>query len=67
VFSISGMAYRINPIEDSSRNATVSGGTCFSVASDGLILTAYHLIKDANNIKVRFEGAEELTAIPEQI
>jgi S1-C subfamily serine protease len=67
VFSISGMAYRISPIEKSSRNSTVSAGTCFSVAPDGLILTAYHLIKDANTITVRFEGGEEFTAIPEQV
>lgn len=67
VFSISGMAYRISPTEESSRRSTVSAGTCFSVTPDGLILTAYHIIEDANTITVKFEGGEEFTAIPEQV
>lgn len=67
VFSISGMAYKISPIAESPRGSSVSAGTCFSVAPDGLILTAYHLIKDANTVTVRFENGEELTAALEQV
>jgi len=67
VFSISGMAYKIGPAEETLRGSKVSTGTCFSVAPDGLILTAYHLIKDASTITVRFENVKELTAVPEQI
>ena len=67
VFSISGMAYQINLIAESSRSSSISAGTCFSVAPDGLILTAYHLVKEADTITVRFENGAELTAVSEQV
>jgi len=67
VFSISGMAYKLSPIAESPRGFSISAGTCFSVASDGLILTAYHLIKDAHTVTVRFENGEELPAALEQV
>ena len=67
VFSISGIAYKVSPIQESPRTSSISAGTCFAVAPDGLILTAYHLIKDANTITVTFETGEELTAVPEQV
>jgi S1-C subfamily serine protease len=61
------MAYKISATEEISRGSNISTGTCFSVAPDGLILTAYHLVKDANTITVRFENGDELPAVPEQI
>jgi S1-C subfamily serine protease len=67
VFSISGMAYKLSPTAESPRGSSISVGTCFSVAPDGLILTAHHLIKDAYTVTVRFENGEELTATLEQV
>lgn len=61
------MAYKISSTEETPRGSNVSTGTCFSVAPDGLILTAYHLIKDANTITARFENGDELSAVPEQV
>jgi S1-C subfamily serine protease len=67
VFTISGMAYKISSTEETTRGPNVSTGTCFSVAPDGLILTAYHLVKDANTITARVENGDELPAVPEQV
>jgi S1-C subfamily serine protease len=67
VFTISGMAYKLNPTAESPRGSSVSAGTCFSVAPDGLVLTAYHLIKDAHTVTVSFANGEELPAALEQV
>jgi S1-C subfamily serine protease len=67
VFTISGMAYKISATEETRRSASVSTGTCFVVAPDGLILTTYHLIKDARTVTARFENGDELSADPEQV
>jgi S1-C subfamily serine protease len=67
VFSISGMAYKVGPTGETPSASYGSLGTCFSVAPDGLLLTAYHLIKEANTIIVQFENGEDLQAIPEQV
>jgi S1-C subfamily serine protease len=67
VFSITGMAYKLNPTAESSRGSSVSAGTCFAVAPDGLVLTAYHLIKDAHTVTVSFANGEELPAALDQV
>jgi len=40
----------------------VSQGTCFAIGPDGEILTAYHVIQDANAIEVRFSTGDALKA-----
>lgn len=42
--------------------ADISQGTGFLVRSDGLVLTAYHVVQKAKTIKVRCQGQELVTA-----
>lgn len=58
---------RVLSAQHGPRSSNVSTGTCFAVAPDGLILTAYHLIKDENMITAKFENGDELLAVPEQV
>jgi S1-C subfamily serine protease len=47
---------------DSNPYPGISQGTGFLVRSDGLILTAYHVVQKATTIKVRCHGHELVTA-----
>ena len=39
-----------------------SSGTGFAVNADGMILTAFHVIEDANSVQVQFEGESPIPA-----
>jgi S1-C subfamily serine protease len=45
---------------------TKSQGTCFAVTPDGGVLTAYHIVKDANEIWVTFATSQREKAAVEQ-
>ena len=60
-FVIRGMGFRY----DSEAAAGASGGstgTCFAVSSDGLLLTAAHVVRGERSLKVRFANSAELPA-----
>lgn len=59
-FVIEGMAYRRE-----TPAAIATAGTCFAVSADGLLLTAYHVVKDSKSIIVRFEKEEQYRATVE--
>ena len=46
---------------------TKSQGTCFAVTPDGGVLTAYHIVENANEIWVTFETGQQEKATVEQL
>ncbi len=55
----SGDAHEPKPDAEEAGTAT---GTCFAVDADGSIMTAEHVIHDAKNVQVQFEGEEPIAA-----
>lgn len=60
---LAGCASSQVPVKAVSKLAQeVSQGTGFLVRSDGLVLTAFHVVEGGNTIKVRCQGYDLVTA-----
>jgi S1-C subfamily serine protease len=53
---------RVRAVTPPSPTEAVSVGTCFAVSSDGLIVTALHVVSDAREIKVRLSDGRMVGA-----
>lgn len=52
----------IGSVNEDSADNKASTGTGFVVSPEGHLITAYHIIKDATQIRIKFEGQDWLTA-----
>ena len=60
---LAGWASSHAPVKPVSKlSPDVSQGTGFLVRSDGLVLTAFHVVEKGNTIKVRCQGYDLVTA-----
>jgi len=55
-----------SPASEPAPQKTTATGTGFIVSSDGIIVTAYHLVKDKTEIRVKAEGEDWLPATLEK-